>query len=368
MSNSVDILINGKETVGRAADSALSGLGRLNEGLERTKSNLRSFNEILGLAFGFTIGRHVFEQLHDAIAGFSEDIRKARDEGLSWADSVDSATAHLLGLRNAFDVAKEGAKHYKEVIGELPQVIKSLKESVYGPPPLLFPFLAGGREKEGKLDEAKKALADKKKAYDISQADVESARNAYRNAPTTANLLAYRDAQTRNNATLFDYEQAGRDVGTYQRELGRQNAQAGLLSPFRSFLGALAIPGFGIGLNNLLPTIETRIEQGAARVGAGEGWINRLLWAPFSGLTTAFFRAVQARVDGDKDDFDPPTQTYRPHRLGSVAAQNARFLTRGAGPQKSPEAEALAAVNVKLDKISRTLNAWATSIGLANGL
>src|SRR5262249_32080639 len=99
--NSVDILIAGKETVGVASDSAVSGLQRINDALHHTEGRLKSFNSIMELALGFHVGRFFFEKVHEALVKIGEGFIEASAHGESFSNSLGQGLKNMLGLETS---------------------------------------------------------------------------------------------------------------------------------------------------------------------------------------------------------------------------------------------------------------------------
>ncbi len=125
MSNDVNFLINGRETLSNAADKSVSGLHRLAEGLEGLKGKLRQFNTVLELAFGFQVGRKLFDQLHEGAARLGEGFAEARKEGMSFWDSVDDGIKKAMGITTVTQKVKELKAALKSGQGELDTADKS---------------------------------------------------------------------------------------------------------------------------------------------------------------------------------------------------------------------------------------------------
>src|SRR5262249_3948664 len=110
----IDILLNGRETVSPAVNSAVSSLQRLNDSLHHTEGRLKGFNQIMELAFGMHVGRYFFERLHEGLGKAAEGFGAAQTAGQGFAESLKDAMRAALGLETHL----EAITKYRKQLGE----------------------------------------------------------------------------------------------------------------------------------------------------------------------------------------------------------------------------------------------------------
>ncbi len=368
MANNVDIFINGKTNLPDAADRSANALVKLRNALEGGKHSLREWNALLEIGFGVGIGAKVFEKIHEGIMNVYEGFSEASEKGYDFVDSLDHGLGKLLGYKTAFDYAADSAKHFKEIVGDLPKSIEALQDSIFiakggahNPKYPLLPPDVEAKEKSLQAELDRRQMQLDEAGYFEKKRKLEG----YRKNATTATGRALANAELYNldqeyGATTDRLGAAQSDLFAFRNEAARMNKEATERKKISDYNQSL-YPDTRQALLNKLRLASVGILGGA--LGSVIGPATGLLGGIAGGIEGAVTRgAAQNSLRGQIADLQQQIKEANYSPAGTVGAFNSRFLTRGSG-SKSLEAIEAAKTNKHLEDMKRKLADLVTALG-----
>ncbi len=362
MSNSVDIMINGRQTVTPAVNSTVAGLGTLNSALHSTQDQLRSMNSLMELAFGVHIGRFFFEKVHDFIGNL--------DKGVEAAFGLKTQTQLIAEMTGKM---AENAKQYAEHLGQAEKILagRSANELQYSRLPGADQVL------KGLYEDAMRARA----AAAPAQAELDKIQRVRAAAQSGTGVGLLESMRTYGvTGTIggvlggFDTLPKPQQIEQYKRLVDEAKSRfAAYIEYGGKFQGRNAtLESVGDFLGNRWAALRSRVVQGIVDVDNAPG---NALWraiAPVLGMVASGanrqsveeqLRIERMRLKEGQTALDKKTEAVQ--RVGAV---NERFLTQGSGNPMLSEAVKtnanLEAIKDKIKDLEKKLNDF-NAVGVA---
>ncbi len=170
------------QEVPKQMEHAATGLKGFEEKLHGALQGLRGFREVIGLTFGISIGRTLFEKIHEGAVKAAEGFSEARDAGESFWESLTDGTRHMLGLHTRFEEIKKDAEDLAKISEKMSGFRAKVESAERGPDAKAYPFLPGADEGEDAARAELRAANQAAKDYRRDVLDAQIAKERARQA------------------------------------------------------------------------------------------------------------------------------------------------------------------------------------------
>jgi hypothetical protein len=248
---------------------------------------LREFRSITELGFGIGIGREAFEKLHEGLTKAAEGFSDAREHGMSFGASLDTAVAKVFGFKSSLDnlIETEKKLHEAQALGSKADISSEAAAAAAAgtPIPHLWANLSDPSANERSLADRQAAAGS---AYLAAQ-DQLSIRTDYQNRSQFYSQ--------RGDQTSTDYFKSKANELSSDPLIKEYDKQKKALDDFKNYMsnlnlaepGKKAVAGFvntmvgGLSVGDWAKNPAFALKEGMLRIGSGLASIDETMWKPF---------------------------------------------------------------------------------------
>ncbi len=170
------------QEVPKQMKEAANGLQTFEDKLHGALQGLRGFREVIGLTLGVSIGRTLFEKIHEGAIRAAEGFSEARAAGESFWDSIADGTRNMVGLHTRFEEIKKDTEDLVTLSEKMSGFRAKVDSAERGPDAKSYPFLPGADEGEDAARAALRAANQGARPFREEIAKLESAKERARQA------------------------------------------------------------------------------------------------------------------------------------------------------------------------------------------